>query len=29
VREALVSVWVSTLYGAQYLEKKASGLVRK
>ena len=28
VREALTRVWVSTLYGARYLEKQASELVR-
>ena len=29
VREALTRVWISTLYGAQHLEKQPSGLVRK
>jgi TetR/AcrR family transcriptional regulator, ethionamide resistance regulator len=28
VREALVRIWVSTLYGAEWLEKKSSDLVR-
>jgi len=29
VREALTRVWISTLYGAEWLEKKSSDLVRK
>ena len=29
VREALARVWISTLYGAEWLEKKSSDLVRK
>ena len=29
VREALTRIWISTLYGAEWLEKKSSDLVRK
>ena len=29
VREALTRVWISTLYGAEWLEKKSSDLIRK
>lgn len=29
VREALARIWISTLYGAEWLEKGASSLVRK
>jgi len=29
VRKALARVWISTLYGVEYLEKQPSGLVRK
>jgi hypothetical protein len=29
VRVALTRVWISTLYGAEWLEKKSSDLVRK
>ena len=29
IQEALARIWVSTLYGAQYVEKGASNLIRK
>jgi len=29
VRDALTRIWISTLYGAEWLEKKSSDLVRK
>ena len=29
VREALARIWISTLYGAEWVEKQSSDLVRK